>query len=50
MKAGVIEQDGDRHRYAAQRPFTPDEERRLQELKRAFDKLRCTLPEELNSR
>lgn len=50
MKAGVIGQDGDRYRYAAQRPFTPDEERRLEELKTAFDKLRCTLPEELNSR
>ena len=40
---GIIEADGDRYRYVPPREMTPDEKRRMTDMKRAFNKLRPTL-------
>jgi hypothetical protein len=47
MKNGIIELDGERYRYNPPRELTPDEQRRTDAIKRAFDKLRPSL-EKLN--
>ena len=47
MKTGIIEMDGERYRYNPPRGFTPDEQRRMDAIKRAFDELHPTL-EKLN--
>jgi hypothetical protein len=47
MKTGIIELDGERYRYNPPREFTPDEQHRMDAIKRAYDKLRPTL-EKLN--
>jgi hypothetical protein len=47
MKTGIIEMDGERYRYNPPRGFTPDEQRRMDAIKRAYDELHPTL-EKLN--
>jgi hypothetical protein len=43
MKTGIIEMDGECYRYNPPRGFTPDEQRRMNAIKRAFDELHPTL-------
>ena len=47
MKTGIIEMDAERYRYNPPRGFTPDEQRRMDAIKRAFDELHPPL-EKLN--
>jgi predicted transcriptional regulator len=49
MKTGIIDQEDERYRYNPPRDFTPDEKRRMDAIKRRFEKLRAALVRPLDS-